>query len=350
MSAARLTIDLDALARNHAALAAAAPGAEIAPVVKSDGYGLGAAIVGRRLWAEGARSFFVARLAEGQDLRRALGDRAARIYVLDGVGPDDAGPLAEADLTPVINSLACAWRWRPTGRPAALHVDTGMNRLGLAAADVERVRDLPIAHVMSHLACAAAPDDALNGQQRERFAAVRALFPDARASLAASAGIFLGEAYWFDAVRPGICLYGGGPRERPDPRFAAVARLEAPILQLRDLKAGDFVSYGRAFVADRPMRIALVAAGYTDGFIRGAARGKASVCVGGVAARVLTVSMDMLAVDVSDATCAREGDPVELLGQNAPLDDLAAAAGTVAHECLVRLSSRAERVYVGAVD
>ncbi len=347
MSAARLTIDLGALAANHAVLRQASAGAVMAPVVKADGYGLGAGRIAGRLWDDGARDFFVARLSEGLDLRRSLGlARPARIYILDGVAGASSAVFCEADLTPVLNSADDIARWRIVRQPCALHVDTGMNRLGLTIEQAEAAQDLPVTMVMSHLACAADPDSPRNGVQLARFAQARTLFPDAIASLSASAGIFLGPDYHFDVVRPGISLYGGGPREVPDPRFAAVARLEAPIVQVRDLRPGDAVGYGDGFVADRPMRVGLLAAGYADGFHR-RAKGVASAWIGGVRAPILTISMDLLAVDLDGAAQAVAGELVELLGPSALVDDLALAAGTVAHECLVRLSARAERVYLG---
>ncbi len=346
MSAARLTIDLGALAANHAVLREAAAGAVVAPVVKADGYGLGAGPVAKRLSDEGARDFFVARLSEGLALRHALGEaRPARIFVLDGVAGASSEPFREADLTPVLNSGEDVARWRGVGRPCALHVDTGMNRLGLTVEQAEAARDLPVALVMSHLACAAAPDSPRNAHQLDRFGEARALFPAAAASLSASAGIFLGADYHFDMVRPGISLYGGGPRESPDVRFAAVARLEAPILQVRNLKAGDAVGYGDGFVADRPMRIGLIAAGYADGLLR-RTMGQAVAWINEARAPILTISMDLIAVDLTAAPRAEDGHLVEFLGPQAKLDDLAAAGGTVAHECLVRLSARARRSYV----
>jgi alanine racemase len=357
---ARLTIDLDAVAENLAVLRAEAPGVEIAPVVKSDGYGLGAAPVTRRLWSEGCRGFFVARLAEGEALRRALGpDRPARIYVLDGVTAGSAARLLAADLTPVVASLpqaaAASAAARAAGRrwPVALHVDTGMNRQGLTPDEAralvqspDGLRDLDVVLLMSHLGSASTPSDPRNAEQLARFQAVAPLFPEARKSLAASAGLFLGEPYRFDVARPGISLYGGGPEDRPDPRLKAVATLTAPILDIRNLRPGDRVGYGAAVTLDRPVRAAIVAAGYTDGVIR-AAMGDGFAWCRGARRRLIIVTMDLLAIDLGDAD-AQVGDPVELLGPNAPLDDLAAAAGTVAHEVLVRLSARAERVYLGS--
>jgi len=358
---ARLTVDLDALAHNHRVLAAEAAGAIVAPVVKADGYGLGAVPVARRLWAEGARRFFVARLEEGEALRAGLGrERPATIYVLDGLVAGAGARFAQAELTPVLAGLPqvgeAAALARTLGRPFAvgLHVDSGMNRQGVTldearalALSTDRLRGLDLQLMMSHLGAATDPADPHNGRQLERFSQARRLFPDAEASLAASAGIFLGPDYRFDLVRPGVSLYGGGPEERPDARLQAVARLAAPILDIRTVRAGERLGYGSGVVLDRTTRVAIVGAGYADGVIRGA-RGAGYAWFGGQRRALLIVNMDILAIDLGDAD-AQLGEPVELLGENAQLDDLATAAGTVAHEVLVRLGRRGERVYLGAV-
>lgn len=356
---ARLTIDLDALAHNYAVLRQAAAGAEVAPVVKADGYGLGAIPVSRRLWREGARSFFVAQLGEGEALRAGLGpQRPAAIYVLDGF-TSGAGPrLAAAGLTPVLASLpqvsaASAFAGSlPRPWRVALHVDTGMNRQGVTpvqaaalAEATDRLRGLDLDLVMSHLGSAADAADAHNSAQLARFEAVRALFPEARASLAASAGAFLGPGYRFDLVRPGVSLYGGGPLERPDARLQAVARLTAPILDIRTVPAGERIGYGSQVTLQRTTRVAVVAAGYADGVMR-AAGGAGYAWFAGARRRLLVVNMDLTVIDLDGAE-AHVGQEVELLGPNALLDELAAAAGTVAHEVLVRLSGRATRVRRG---
>jgi alanine racemase len=357
-SGARLTIDLDALAHNYAVLRAAAAGAEVAPVLKSDAYGLGAGPVARRLWAEGARSFFVARLAEGEALRAVLApERPATIYVLDGFIDGAAARLDAAGLTPVLCNVpqvvAAAAQGVRAGRalPAALNIDTGMNRQGLtldeARAFVQStdLRGLQIGLVMSHLGSAFEPDNPRNANQLASFRDVRALFPNARASLAASPGVFLGPGYRFDLVRPGVSLFGGGPLEVPDARLRAVATLCAPILDIRNLNAGDVVGYGENVRIPAPTRVAVVAAGYADGVLRAAQNG-GYAWFAGARRRLLIVNMDILIIDLGDAEAAL-GEPVELLGPNAHLNDLSAAAGTVAHEILVRLSRRAERVYLG---
>ncbi|MGA0604413.1 alanine racemase [Phenylobacterium sp. VNQ135] len=354
---ARLTVDLDALAHNHAILTQEAGGATVAPVVKSDGYGLGAGPIARRLHAEGAREFFVARLDEGETLRAELGDREARIYVLDGAAAGTLPRFAAARLTPVLTTLpqvtaTSAWAVANGGLEAVLHVDTGMNRQGLTPDETralaqapDRLRGLEIGLVMSHLGSAAETGDPRSADQLAAFRAIRPLFSEARASLAASAGIFRGAEYRFDVVRPGVSLYGGGPFDRPDDRLKAVATLTAPILDIRNLRPGDRLAYGRQYTADRPVRAAIVAAGYTDGVIR-ASNGGGYGWIAGARRPLLAVTMDVLAIDIGDAAVT-VGDAVELLGPNAHLDDQAAAAGTVAHEVLVRLSRRAERIYLG---
>ncbi|WP_337187250.1 alanine racemase [Phenylobacterium sp.] len=354
---ARLVIDLDALAHNLATLRDVTPGAEVAAVVKADAYGLGAGPVSRRLWAEGVRRFFVARVSEGEALRRELGDREAAIYVFDGLPPGAAGRFDAARLTPVIATLpqahaALALAAARGGYEAAVQIDTGMNRQGLTLEEARALAGAPrglgaldVPLLVSHLGSATDPGEARNPEQLARFREARALFPEARTSLAASGGAFLGPEYRHEVVRGGVSLFGGGPEERPDPRLRAVATLTAPVLDVRNLRSGDRLSYGEAFTADRPMRVAVVGAGYADGVIR-AATGRGRAWVAGALRPLLAVNMDLLVVDIGDAPVS-PGDPAEVLGPNALLDDLATAAGTVAHEVLVRLSHRAERIYLG---
>jgi alanine racemase len=354
-SRARLTVDLDALAANHAALRAEARGAEVAVVVKADAYGLGLGPVARRLWAEGARSFFVARLEEGEALRQA-GD----IHVLDGATPGSPSRLAAAGLIPILNSPSqletlSAWAHAHGDVPCGVHIDTGMNRLGfrpeelqalLAAPD--RLNGLSVTLVMSHLACADTPDHPLNARQAAHFRKARTLFATARASLANTGGIFLGSPFRHDLVRAGIGLYGGGPLARPHPRLAPVATLEAPILDVRPVPAGETVGYGADFHAKHAYRAAIVAAGYADGLPRAAAVTGHAFFAGRPRRLLGRVSMDLIAIDVTGCEEAQPGALVELLGPNILVDDAAAAAGTVAYELLTRLGARLERCYQGA--
>lgn len=365
---ALLSIDLDALAANYAVLAEQAAGAQVGPVVKADGYGLGSGPVARRLWTEGARNFFVARLEEGEALRFALGPRRpAGIFVLDGAPSGSAARLTEAHLTPVLNSPAQIEVYTAHARshgplPCALHIDTGMNRLGLQIEELQalldssdRLNGLKVKLVLSHLACADQEEHRMNAQQAGRFRKALTLMPATAgtgvcASLANTAGLFLGPAFHFDMVRPGIGLYGGGPFGVAHPRLKAVAALTAPILQVRVVPKGETVGYGAAFTADRPYRVAVVAAGYADGVMR-AAGGQGQAWFEGEFRKLLgRVSMDLLAVDVTGCEAARPGAMVELLGPHVTLDAAAAAAGTVSYEVLTRLGQRAERVYLGEGD
>jgi alanine racemase len=359
--AARLIVDLDALAANFAHLRALSGHAETAPVVKADAYGLGVGPVARRLWAEGARSFFVARVSEGEALRRLLpdGGSGARIYVLDGCTAGAGPRLEAAELIPVLNSLPQIEEWAAHARgrrrrlAAALHIDTGLNRLGLRLDEAQglaqardRLQDLALELVISHLACGEDADNPMNARQAATFAEAAALFPGARRSLANSAGVLLGDGYRQDLTRPGVALYGGGPLGRPDPAFRAVATLEAPILQVRNVRPGESVGYGATYTADEPLRIAVIAAGYADGVLRaGSPRGYGWLN-GAACAFVGRISMDLIALDVTSCE-ATPGDRVELFGLNRALDEAAAAAGSIAYELLTRVGPRVARQYVG---
>lgn len=341
-SPAELTVDLSALAANFRTLEAVG-GAPVHPVVKADSYGLGAVPCARRLMAEGARTFFVARTSEGEALRRALGDEPT-IYVLDGCVAGRPGRLRAADLRPVINTAAQLSDWREAGGgPCGLQIDTGMNRLGFrpeaAPAPFEGLE-----LVLSHLACADDPAEPMNARQRDAFAAAAQRYPGVVRSFANSGGVFLGPDYAFDALRPGICLYGGGPEGRPDPRIRPVATLTAEVLQVRDVPAGETVGYSRTFTAARPTRIATCAAGYADGVLRSYSPAGRAFVAGELRPIVGRVSMDACAVDVTGLEVA-VGDRIELFGPNRPIDDAATAAGTIAYEMLSAITGRVPRVY-----
>ncbi len=355
MTAAALTVDLDALAHNHGVLRELAGSAQVAPVVKADGYGLGAGPVTRRLIAEGAEIVYVARVAEGVRLRQALGPGPA-IRVLDGCpDPEAASALTGARLTPVLSSLDQVELWSGArGHEAALMVDTGMNRLGLRpeeahalAASPDRLRHVEVCAVLSHLACAEDAAHPMNAAQHARFVQAADAFPGARRSLANSAGCLL-DGFAFDEVRPGIALYGGGPRGIADPRFRPVATLDVPILQVRTVRPGESVGYGAAFTAPGTLRVAVVAAGYADGVLR-AGGPRLYGSLDGARLPVLgRISMDLLALDVSDCPAARPGARVELLGPNVNVDAAAAACGSIAYELLTRIGARVARRYVGS--
>ena len=340
---ATLTVDLNALAANFHTLENVG-GVPVHPVVKADSYGLGAAACARRLMAEGARTFFVARTSEGERLRAALGAEPA-IYVLDGCLAGSAGRLRAASLRPVLNTDAQLAEWQAAGGGrCGIQIDTGMNRLGFraeAAPDPFAGLDL----VLSHLACADDPAAPMNARQRDAFAVASTRYPAALRSFANSGGIFLGSDYAFDAARPGICLYGGGPEGRPDARIRPVATLTAEVLQLLDVPAGETVGYSRTFTATAPTRIATCAAGYADGVLRSySPRGQ--VFVAGALRPILgRVSMDACAVDVTGLEIT-VGDRIEVFGANRMLDDAGTAAGTIGYELLSAITARVPRVYL----
>jgi alanine racemase len=341
-SPALLSVDLNALARNFHTLEAVT-GAPVHPVVKADAYGLGAEACATRLMTEGARTFFVARADEGLALRAALGD-APVIYVLDGCHDGAAGVLKAADLRPVLNQPRQMQAWSQAGGGACgIQIDTGLNRLGFRPEDApEPFEGLHL--VMSHLACADEPDQPMNRRQRDAFTAAAARYPGITRSLANSGGCFLGRDYSFDAVRPGVCLYGGGPQGRPDDRIAAVATLTAEVLQVRDVRAEESIGYSRGFVADLPVRAAVVAAGYADGVMRAYGQGGAAWVSGEIRPLLGRVSMDVCTLDVTGLDVA-VGDRVELFGANRHLDEAAAAAGTISYELLTAIGDRVPRAY-----
>ena len=343
---ARLTVDLNALARNYQTLGRVS-GLPVHPVVKADGYGLGAAAVATRLMAEGARTFFVARGTEGIALREALGPEPV-IYVLDGCHGDQAATLKAAGIRPVINHGQQQAAWAAVGGgPCGLQIDTGMNRLGFRPEDApEPFEGLEL--VMTHLACADEPSEPMNRRQRDAFAAATLKYPGVTRSFANSSGCFLGPEFQFDVVRPGIGLYGGGPEAKADPRIAPVATLTAEVLQTRDVPTGESVGYSRGFIADAPVRVATCATGYADGLIRATGTsGSGQVWVHGETRRILgRVSMDVIAVDITglDVTV---GDSIELFGANRLVDDAAKAAGTISYEMLTSVMPRVPRAYIG---
>ncbi len=346
---ARLTIDLDAIAANWRALdALSAPRVETAAVVKADAYGLGADLVAPALAAAGVRSFFVALAEEGAALRRALGPGPA-IHVFAGLMPGDAPTCRACDLVPCLDSAAqmAAFAELLPGRPCALQLNSGMNRLGLDPGELAAAADLlprlaPVLAI-SHLACADEPDHPMNRHQAAAFAALAAGLPGLRLSLAATGGILLGADYHFGLTRPGIGLYGGLPFAAARP----VVTLALPVIQVRELAPGEAVGYGAAWTAPRRARIATVAAGYADGLPRALGGSGLALFAGATACPLVgRVSMDLITVDVTGL--AEVPDHLEILNEHQTIDDLAQAAGTIGYEILTSLGGRYERVYKGA--
>jgi alanine racemase len=329
-------VDRAAIAENWRYFKRAAPSAAIAAVVKADAYGLGAEETSRALAEAGARAFFAATAAEALAVRAALGD-GPQIFVLNGPTGADCEPMQAARLIPVLNSLAQIKLWNARGA-MALHIDTGMNRLGLGPEELAHaaiaLKDATLALVMSHLACASDVKHPTNALQRTRFIDAATLFPKAPLSLASTAGVLIGADYHFDLVRPGIGLYGSGGLDADNPKLAIAATVEAPILQVRDVAPGETFGYGATQTADKTMRTATVALGYADGYLRALSGCGFGVLAGARLPILGRVSMDLIIVDVTGCAEAREGAMVEFLGPNAPLEEIAALAGTAPYELL----------------
>lgn len=355
-----LTIDLGAICDNWRALRAMVGKATCAAVVKADAYGLGARQVAPALYRAGCRHFFVAHLDEGAALRPAL-PADATIYVLHGAHPGAEADCAAHGLVPVLNSLPQVAAWQKLGvmqgkaLPAVLQIDTGMARLGLAADELDQLAAVPavlqgiaLQFVMSHLASAEEQDNPANRAQRERFRAALARLPKARASLANSSGIFLGGDYHFDLVRPGAALYGVAPvAGRANPLRPAI-RLQGKVLQLRTIEAGTPVGYAHTWTAARRSRIATVAVGYADGYLRSLSNRGHALCDGIRLPLVGNVSMDTLTLDVTDLPEGRlgEGTLVDLADPLNDVDAIAARAGTIGYEILTSLGARYARQHI----
>ncbi len=364
-----LTVDLDALRRNYRALCARFTGQEVAAVVKADAYGTGIEKVAPALAAAGCRTFFVALPQEGVNAREKLraasiADNIAQIHVLDGFFPRASELYRAFRLRPVLGKpeeIASWIAWR-RDENATLHVDTGMNRLGIrwdriGEVSASTIEDAGIDLVMSHFACADTPGHALNEAQIERFAAVRSAFPGIAGSLCNSAGIFLDRNAHHDLARPGIALYGGA--SHPDAKMEPVVTAQARIIAVRPVRSGETVGYGGAWTARRETTLAILAAGYADGYLRaaGTINGQpggiagAEVAIAGHRAPVVgRVSMDLIAADITDIPAAAleaEGPNLcaELFGPNIDINEAARAAGTIAYELLTNLSRRASRLY-----
>lgn len=365
----RLTVDLGALVENWQDMARRSGRARTGAVVKADAYGLGIEEVGETLYIAGARDFFVATAEEGATLRSYAPE--ARIFVLCGIWPGMQRTFFDNDLVPVISSEEQLAFWMAIladygEYPCALQVDTGFNRLGLTvedalalADDVSRPASFSPVLVMSHLACGDDPKSEMNRQQLESFRQVSAAFEGIESSLSASAGIFLGPKYHFDLTRPGIALYGGEALVGVANPMRPVATAEARIIQVRQVKAGEAVSYGRAMQLTRDSRLAIVSAGYADGYMRSQSSGGVPLRQTGIAGgqgfiaghRVPVagrITMDLTIFDVTDMPegLVRAGDYVELFGNNVLVDDAARAAGTIGYEMLTSMGLRHQRRYL----
>lgn len=359
-----LTVDLGAVVANWTQLRDRVAPAECSAVVKADAYGLGVARVVPALAAAGCRTFVVAQFEEALAVRRALEPVApeAQVFSLGGLPAGCEGEFIANRILPVLNHLGeiAAWRAFAASRgevlPAVIHIDTGMNRLGLGPDELDDLAGHPqwlegidVRYWMTHLACADEFDSPMTGVQLDCFRAALSRLPKAKASFANSSGIFHGKDHHFDLARPGCALYGVNPTPHlPNPMRDTV-RLDAKLLQVRNCDASMTVGYGAAHKVTGPARIATIGVGYADGYMRSLG-GKGHVFVDGVAAPIVgRISMDLITIDVTGLpeSVAHAGRLVELIGPNRPVDTVAAEGGTIGYEILTSLGRRYHRVYVG---
>lgn len=359
-----LTIDLDAIVANWRKLESQGVPAECSAVVKANAYGCGTEPVVRALASAGCKTFFVATLDEARAARAAA--KSAAIYVLSGCFQNCGDTFAELNCQPVIGDLNELAEWdvfcRRSGWSggAAIHIDTGMNRLGLSPQDahgiVPRIHagDHGITLVMSHLACAENPQHPLNARQLTTFREIAQQFTGVPASLANSSGCFLGSQFQFDLLRPGAALYGVNPTPDTDNPMRPVVDLKTRIIQVREVERGDTVGYGATWTARRPTRLAIVSTGYADGYFRAAGSTdgtrSADVVVAGKRCPIAgRISMDLIAIDITDLPekTVRRGHMVTLLGDGITVDELGHHFGTIGYEVLTSLGHRYARVYKG---
>jgi alanine racemase len=359
-----LTIDLDAIIANWRKLEKTAVPAECAAVVKANAYGCGAAEVSRALARAGCKTFFVATVEEAAVVRAAVPD--ATLYSLGGFFQQTGDAYAKIDCKPVIGDLNELAEWdvfcRRSGWSggAAIHIDTGMNRLGLTVSEAQGIiprinaGDHGITLVMSHLASAELLNNPANAKQIAAFREIASLFTGVPASLANSSGVFLGAQFQFEIVRPGAALYGVNPTPEADNPMQQVVDLKARIVQIRNIDRGETVGYGGTWTARRPTRLAIVAAGYADGYFRAASandgtRGAEVVVAGKRCPIAGRISMDLTAVDVTDLdkSAVRRGQMVTLIGEGITVDEVAHHFGTIGYEVLTSLGRRFVRIYKG---
>jgi len=363
-----LEISLDRIRRNYLALQKMlAKGCDCAAVVKADCYGLGVAAIVPQLYKANCRHFYVAHASEGVAVRTALKGveeaQAAQIYAFHGSGGVTAEELVEHKIIPVLNSLGDIDHWSDFARerarkmPAVIHIDTGMNRLGLTSMEVGRMKNngdkmrwLDVRYVMSHLACADESGHHKNELQLMKFKySVDQMGVAARLSFANSSGIFLGSGYHFDQVRPGCALYGINPQTGQKNHMSGVVTLKARILQIKEVPAEETVGYGASYKLSSSMKLATISAGYADGILRSTGENGMVYIAGQKCPLVGRVSMDTI---IADVTQVKErfgvGDWAEIIGPNQPVDDLAAQAKTIGYEMLTSLGKRYTRIYKGA--
>jgi alanine racemase len=354
-----LTIHLQKIAANYRKLVELVAPAECAVVIKADAYGLGAEKIAPALWQAGAKTFFVATLMEGIALRKVLKD--ASIAVLNGLFCGCEKDYIRYRLLPILNHLEEVELWSKASKkasrklPAFLHIDTGLNRLGMEKREVEKLsqathllESIDFQMHLSHFACADSHNHPMIERQAKEFLQLKSLLPAAKASLCNSAGIFCGKEFHHELVRPGAALYGLNSRSSEENPLEQVLSWHGRILQVRELDAGESVGYGAGYIAEKKTKLAIISAGYADGLIRPRENRTFVEIAGQKAAVVGRVSMDLLTIDVTDVPEAHvyRGAIVKLLNENLTIDSMAKSCNAISHELLVSLGKRCLRQYL----
>ena len=370
LAGGRLTIDLGALVANWKLLAKHAGKAECAAVVKANAYGCGIEPVVEALSNAGCKTFFVALPEEGMRVTKT--NHNARCFVLNGLFPEAAPHYLDAGLTPILGSVFEIETWaafaqsKSTALPCALHMDSGMTRLGVSLDELRSVvsqdalmKHLDVQLFMTHYACADDIDHPKTHVQREVFLQGAALLPGVPRSAANSAADLQADGHEFELARPGVAIYGGEALNDVENPMQPVVTLEGRILQIRTAKTGDTVGYGGAETLKRDSRIAYISVGYADGYHRGSSnmgvpmRNVAPPAQAAFKGQLINgvgrISMDLSGFDVTDIPEDQiaAGDWIELFGETIAVDDVARAAGTIGYELLTGLGNRYARIYVG---
>ena len=351
-------IDLAAIAANYRLLTQKAGAARVGAAVKANGYGLGMTPVAQTLHEAGCALFFTAHFEEAAELRAK--NRTAEIVVLHGLDKKSFKEARANNITPMLNHLDALQEWAAFARekeatlPAMIHLDTGMNRLGLSPVEQAQLAEnhallngIEVKAWASHFARADEFHNPMTTQQRDRFRAILSSLPRAPACLCNSSGIFWGPDFVQDIVRPGLALYGGNPTPHQKNPMQNVLRLCAPILQIRTVEEGMSVGYGATHLVTRKGKVATLALGYADGYHR-AFSNKGTVRIGAFDAPLVgRISMDLITIDVTDVpeNVAHVGAEVTLIGPHRTIDQAAQEAGTISYEILTSLGSRVERRY-----
>lgn len=350
-----VTINLGAVAENYRLLNdMTGENCEVAAVVKADAYGLGMRQVARTLADVGCNTYFVANLYEASALREYFGDdKRRKIVVLNGFRTGTEEAYIEKSLYPVFNSTDEIKSWSYSRKiPAVLHIDTGMNRLGVTEREFSELVDnksliedkFDVETVISHFVSA---DEELDGDitalQYKKFMELASSFPKAKKSISNSAGFFRDAMYALDMIRPGIALYGGAYN------MNTVVEVKAKILKIIHVKAGETIGYGATHRFKEDRVTATVGIGYADGYLRYLSN-KGHMYVNGVACPIVgRLSMDLTTIDITNAgnPFPKVGDYVEVMGENQRIERVAKDAGTISYEMLTGLrNNRFKRVYV----